>query len=88
MGKNLKTTKNLYSVLGCTPGFPESTISPATTVMLSQSCHTKQAWMASDINGVILCFSPDISVSISCCDKEDHEYDLLSGLPFLFCQHL
>ena len=30
MGKNLKT-RNLYSVLGCTPGFPESTISPATT---------------------------------------------------------
>lgn len=30
----------------------------------------KQAWMASNINGVILCSSPDISVSISCCDKE------------------
>ena len=38
MGKNLKT-RNLYSVLGCTPGFPESTISPATTVMLCRSCH-------------------------------------------------
>lgn len=37
MGKNLKT-RNLSPVLGGTPAFPGSTISPPTTVTLSQSC--------------------------------------------------
>ena len=38
VGKNLKA-RNLSPVLGGTPAFPESTISPPTTVTLSQSCH-------------------------------------------------
>lgn len=33
MGQDLNI-KNLYSVLGCTPGFPESTFSPTSTVLL------------------------------------------------------
>lgn len=39
MGKDLKV-RNPYSVLGYTPGFPESILSLATTVvLLSQRCH-------------------------------------------------
>lgn len=84
MGKDLKV-RNPYSVLGYTPGFPESILSLATTVvLLSQRCHYQTSMDGpANINGMILCFSPGISPSISCSDKEGHEYDLLSGLPFL-----